>query len=231
MDAEPPTTSKGTPTRAIPRWLQSPWTWVAGFIILAAAAAGAGIWVHTQSPALQGAVVTPPAPTYDFRLRDQHDQEIRLSGLRGKAVALTFLYANCPDVCPLIANKMHEAYQQLGAAAPRVALLAVSVDPNGDTPQAVQRFLAAHHVEGELHYLTGSFADLRPIWGHYYIGSDAKEVNPQAASASAAPPGPVGHTAIIYVLDLGGNLRVFLPGNFDPKDLATDLKILAAEAR
>ncbi|HVI86300.1 MAG TPA: hypothetical protein VNA86_13365, partial [bacterium] len=69
MDAEPPTTSKGTPTRAIPRWLQSPWTWVAGFIILAAAAAGAGIWVHTQSPALQGAVVTPPAPTYDFRLR------------------------------------------------------------------------------------------------------------------------------------------------------------------
>jgi protein SCO1/2 len=167
---------------------------------------------------------------YDFRLRDQHDQMIRLSGLRGKAVALTFLYANCPDICPLIANKMHEAYQQLGAAAPRVALLAVSVDPNGDTPQAVQRFLTGHRVEGELHYLTGSFADLRPVWAHYYIGSDAKEVNPQAAAASAPPPGPVGHTAIVYLLDPGGNLRVFLPGNFDPKDLATDLKILGAGA-
>ena len=230
MDAETPTTIQDTPKRGIPGWLRRRWAWAAGLIILAAAGAGAGIWARVQAPALQGAVVTPPAPTYDFLLRDQHNQMIRLSGLRGKAIALTFLYANCPDVCPLIANKMHEAYKQLGATAPRVAFLAVSVDPNGDTPRAVQRFLTTHGVEGELHYLTGSFAELRPVWAHYYIGSDAKEVNPQAAAASAAPPGLVGHTAIVYVLDPRGNLRVFLPGNFDPKDLATDLKILAAEA-
>jgi protein SCO1 len=232
MDAEPRTALRGTPKRAVPGWLRSRRTWAAaGLVILAAAAAGAGIWARMRAPALQGAIVTPPAPTYDFQLRDQHNQVIQLSALRGKAVALTFLYANCPDVCPLIANKMHEAYQQLGAAAPRVALLAVSVDPNGDTPQAVQRFLTTHGVDRELHYLAGSFAELRPVWGHYYIGSDAKEVNPQAAAASAVAPGSVDHTAIVYVLDPRGNLRVFLPGNFDPKDLATDLKILALEAR
>jgi len=231
MDADPQTRLEGTPKKITPRWLWSGWTLAAGLVILAAAAAGGWIWARTQAPGLQGAIVTPPAPTYDFRLRDQHDQMIQLSGLRGKAVALTFLYANCPDVCPLIANKIHEAYQQLGAAAPRVALVAVSVDPNGDTPLAVRRFLTTHGVEGELHYLTGSFAELRPVWAHYYVGSDAKEVNPQAAAASAAPPGPVAHTAIVYVLDPRGNLRVFLPGNFDPKDLANDLKILAAEAR
>ncbi len=220
-----------TASGGIPGWPPGRWTWVAALAVLAAAGAVAAVWARAHSPSLQGAIVTPPAPTYDFHLRDQQGQMVQLSGLRGKAVALTFLYTNCPDVCPLIANRMHEAYEQLGPAARRVALVAVSVDPNGDTPQSVQRFLAAHGVQGELYYLTGSFAELRPVWAHYYVGSDAKEVNPQAAAATARSADAVGHTAIVYVLDPRGNLRVFLPANFDPKDLSTDLRILAAEAR
>ncbi|TMI89846.1 MAG: SCO family protein [Bacillati bacterium ANGP1] len=197
----------------------------------AAAAAGiaaAAVWMHVSAPTLQGAVVTPPAPVSDFTLLDQDRRPIRLSQFRGRAVALTFLYTHCPDVCPLIATRMHEAYLQLGNAAGRAAFIAVSVDPAGDTPGAVREFLAIHHLERELHYLSGSFAELRPVWANYYVGTDARGAAPRAAGGPAGAP--VDHTAIVYVIDPRGRLRVFLPGNFESRDLALDLKILASDA-
>ncbi len=215
--------------RAAPR-LRAWRSWIAAGAVLALAGAAAAVWAHVWArPSLQGAVVTPPAPTYDFSLRDQDQRLVRLSALRGKAVALTFLYTHCPDICPLIANKMHETYRQLGPTAARVALLAISVDPNGDTPEAVRTFLSGHRVAGELTYLTGSFAELKPVWAQYYIGTDAKEVNPRAGAVTPPSPDLVSHSAIVYVLDPRGRLRVFLPANFDPQDLATDLRILASE--
>jgi protein SCO1/2 len=210
--------------------LTNRWAWAVVGVTVAAVVAVAAVRAHVATPTLQGAVVTPPAPTYDFSLLDQDRQPVRLAALHGRAVALTFLYTRCPDVCPLIANKLHETSLLLGDAAKRVAFVAVSVDPTGDTPSAVRAFLQAHRVERELRYLTGSLAELRPIWANYYIGTDVKEVNPQAAAAQAKSPDLVSHTSIVYVIDPRGNLRVFLPGNFDPKDLATDLRILASEA-
>ncbi len=202
-------------------------------VVLTAALAAVATWGRVLlpgHPTLAGAVLQPPVLAYDFRLPDQDGRIVSLSGLRGKVVALTFLYANCPDVCPLIADMLHKAYQQLGDTTGHVAFVAVSVDPNGDTPAAVREFLAKHHVEGELTYLRGSFAQLRPVWAHYYVGSDAAEVTPEATAASKALPTQVGHTAIVYVIDPQGKITVFLPGNFDPRDLVTDLRILAPPA-
>lgn len=204
--------------------------------VAAAAAAGAlawsaATWLQTpRSLPLAGAVLTPPSAAFDFRLQDQDERVVSLSNLRGKVVALTFLYTNCPDVCPLIAEQMRTAHQQLGRTARETAFLAVSVDPAGDTPAAIRKFLRQHRVEGVLTYLHGSVAQLRPVWAHYYVGSDAGEVNPAAVAAVAPPRGPVDHTAIVYIIDPRGQIRAFLPGNFDPKDLVVDIRALAARA-
>lgn len=210
------------------------WMWILIAAVTAAGAAAAVVMARVSAPTLQGAVVTPPMPTYDFSLRDERNRQVRLSDFRGKAVALTFLYTHCPDACPLTAQKLHQTRRQLGDLASRVAFLAVSVDPAGDTPEAVRAFLVAHQVEGELSYLTGSYADLRRVWGYFLVTSDAKDpgVNPRpTASAAKSPAAPalVGHSSIVHVIDPSGNLRVFLPGNFDPKDLTADLRILIAE--
>lgn len=203
---------------------------------VAVAAAGALAWTAatwSQAPRtlpLAGAVLTPPVAASDFRLEDQDDRVVSLSNLRGKVVALTFLYTSCPDVCPLIAEQMRTAHQQLGETAREAAFLAVSVDPAGDTPAAIRTFLRQHHMEGALTYLHGPVAQLRPVWAHYYVGSDAREVNPAAVGAVAPPSGLVDHTAIIYIIDPRGQIRAFLPGNFDPKDLVTDIRALAARA-
>jgi len=207
----------------------SRWLYVALAIVVAAAvvATATALRARLTPPALAGAVLNPPVQAYDFRLPDQDGRFVSLGDLRGRVVVLTFLYTRCPDVCPLIADALHRAYQTLGATAPRAAFLAVSVDPDGDTPDAIRAFLTAHHVEHQLSYLHGTFAQLRPVWSHYYVGSSASEVNPQAPAASAPTAAEIDHTAIVYVIDPSGKIKVFLPGNLDPNDLVADIRALA----
>jgi hypothetical protein len=79
----------------------------------------------------------------NFALRDQDGQTVELSRLRGKAVLLTFLYTHCPDACPLTAVRLNRALAALGPERTRVRVLAVSVDPHGDTRQAVAGFISS----------------------------------------------------------------------------------------
>lgn len=224
----PPAPQGQTPDAPRPRGRR---VWILLAVGLSVAVAGAAAWERTRgssSSSLRGAVLTPPVQGFDFHLPDQDGHIVSLSDFRGKAVALAFLYTHCPDVCPLEADAMHQAYGQLGDVAARIALVAVSVDPAGDTPAAVRAFVQSHHVQGELTYLRGSLAQLRPVWSHYFVGSDATEAAPGVTSASSSSPAPqVGHTAIVYVIDPQGKIEAFLPANFDPQDLVTDLRLLA----
>jgi protein SCO1/2 len=72
-------------------------------------------------------------------------------------VLLTFSYDHCPDVCPLIIAKLHNALLKLGPQARRLQIVAVSVDPKGDTPASIRAFLSAHEMTGRMEYLIGSY--------------------------------------------------------------------------
>ncbi len=200
------------------------WRWIGLALVLAAAIAGAAVWPRLNAarpPALQGAVLTQPATAYDFSLPDADGHVVSFSAFRGKVVALTFLYANCPDVCPLVAEQFRAVHEQLGDTARHAAFVAISVDPAGDTPAAIRQFLRTHRVEGTLTYLRGTAAQLQPVWARYFVASDA-------GTAKITPlPGQVGHTSIVYVIDPQGRIRAFLPANFDSKDLLTDMRALA----
>jgi protein SCO1 len=200
-----------------------------GAVIFTAGLAGLLLSLHARPQQLTGPTISgnPPAP--DFTLKDQNGQSVQLSALRGKVVALTFLYTNCPDVCPLIATKLGQADQQLGADRNKVALVAVTVDPTNDTTTAVQRFDAEHQLQQQAnwHYLLGTVAQLTPVWKSYFVGTDAASV-PGAPATQVSTPTPqlVNHTAIIYLIDRQGNLREALDANFTPQDFLHDVKVL-----
>src|SRR5438045_7354866 len=93
----------------------------------------------------------------DFTLTDGNGgQPVTLSSLRGNAVVMAFLYTHCPDVCPLTAAVFRATQQQLATDASRVRFVAVSVDPDGDTPANVKTFSAAHDLSTNWHYLIGA---------------------------------------------------------------------------
>ncbi len=158
-----------------------------------------------------------PAP--DFRLIDQRGSSVALSDLRGRVVVLTFVYTHCADVCPLIASKLSQVYNQLGTTAKQVSFVAVSVDPEGDTPLSIAEFSRQTGMDGKWIYLTGTRAQLEPVWQAYYLGIETP----------VPPSTQVGHSSRVVLIDRAGRERVNLDPDFQPADLAHDLKILVGE--
>lgn len=153
----------------------------------------------------------------DFSLTDQFGHKISLSQFRGQPVVLTFLYTRCPDVCPLTAEKLHVAQTQLGKDAAKVEMLAVSVDPIGDTQEAALTFSQMHRLDSNWHYLIGTQGQLSPVWNAYSVYAQ-----PAANTTSM-------HTEAVYVIDKQGRERVFFSNDFTSTSLTSDLKVLLNE--
>src|SRR5579862_3693618 len=169
----------------------------------------------SATAAFVGLAVTPaiPAPPLDT-LRNYNGASFSLGAQHGKAVFLTFLYAHCPDVCPLIASHLHSAYVSLPAAIRRrVAIVAVSVDPRGDTPGEVAAFVHEHELTGEASYLIGSAGRLAPVWKTWNVGSQRDVDHPDL----------VNHTALIYGISARGRIRTIYPANFTGRQIAHDV--------
>jgi protein SCO1/2 len=155
-----------------------------------------------------------PAP--DFRLTDQYGKSVALSQFRGKPVVLTFLYTNCPDQCPLTAEKLHATVQDLGSAAQNVGIIAVSTDPARDNTAAALRFSQEHNMQSYWHYLVGPRSALAPIWSAYHIYAQPQQQL-------------VNHSLGLFLIDKQGHQRIFLDNGFEPTVLADDLQILMKE--
>jgi protein SCO1/2 len=165
---------------------------------------------------LHGAVRPPQARAIDFSLRDQDGKLATMREYRGRTAIVTFLYSTCQDSCPLTAQQIRGALDELGRAG-SIPVLAISVDPTGDTPVHVKRFLVKQHLIGRMRYLTGTRAQLAPVWRAYGI-------QPQGAGYE--------HTASTVVVDGTGAQRVgYLTDELTPEALADDLRALAGGAR
>src|SRR5271169_1311593 len=119
---------------------------VAGAVALFAIGGSTGSKARAQALADHfdaAAVLEPARPAPALSLHNYLGQPVNIASDRGKAVLVTFLYTSCPDVCPLITSDLRVALNLMGAkTASKVRIIAVSVDPRGDTPKAVAAFLA-----------------------------------------------------------------------------------------
>jgi protein SCO1/2 len=171
-------------------------------------AAGDGFYGTLALPAQQ-------APPID--LRNYLGKPVTLGEYRGKAVLVTFLYANCPTLCPLIASNLRVALNMLGRRASEVQVIAVSVDPRGDTPANVARFVREHGMVGRMQYLIGSASELAPTWSAWKVGS----------SREAGQPDLVSHAALVYGISASGRLTTVYPVTFEPSEIVHDVPKLA----
>jgi protein SCO1 len=173
-----------------------------------------------QTSAYQGATVSPavPAPPLNS-LRNYDGTSFNLGADRGKAVFVTFLYTHCPDVCPLIASNLHNAYAKMSAAQRHeTAIVAVSVDPHGDTAANVRAFVAEHQLTGESKYLIGAVKPLARVWSAWKVGSEE----------DASKPELINHSALIYGISAKGRLTTIYPANFAPEQVVHDVAPLLA---
>jgi protein SCO1 len=165
------------------------------------------------------AVLSPATQAPPLELHNYLGQPVNIASYRGKAVLVTFLYTSCPDVCPLITSNLRVALNLMGQAeAAKVQVIAVSVDPRGDTPKAVAAFLARHGMTGRMQYLIGSAKELARVWKAWGVGSERDAQQPQF----------INHTGLVYGVT-GKGLRLTLyASSFQPSEIVHDVPLLVA---
>lgn len=165
------------------------------------------------------AELSPPTLAPALALRNYLGKQVNIASYRGKAVLVTFLYTNCPDICPLITANLRVAQNLMGPkVAAKAQIIAVSVDPKGDTPKAVASFLAQHEMTGRMQYLVGSAHELARVWKAWGVGSEADAKQPQF----------VNHSGLIYGITASGKRTTLYSPSFKPADVAHDVPLLAA---
>jgi protein SCO1 len=169
------------------------------------------------SSGFDGALLPGGLRAPDFTLTDQRGRRVSLSKYRGRVTILTFLSPACRPTCPLVAQQIRGALDELDAhPAPHpVPVLIVSADPAADTPPRVRRFLAEAGLSGRIEYLTGTVGELRPVWRAY-------GVVPALLGDAGSP-----HAASVLLIDRAGQKRVlFEVEELTPEGLAHDIRKL-----
>ena len=80
------------------------------------------IWSLALMVSLAGGESLPKIKSApEFTLTKQDGKRLALKDLRGKALAITVIFASCADTCPLLTAKMAGIQNRLGAAIFRVS--------------------------------------------------------------------------------------------------------------
>src|SRR5690242_10734260 len=114
-----------------------------------------------------GLPVIGPAPP--FTLTSQDGKPVALDDFRGKVVALTFIYTGCPDICPLLTQKMVDVQDALrDKFGAKIAFISISFDPERDTPEVLKDYAQFWGAAPEgWSFLTGSLEAVRDVTRRY----------------------------------------------------------------
>ena len=143
----------------------------------------------------------------------QDGKRLALKDLRGKVLAITFIFASCTDTCPLLTTKIAGIQNALGSDfGSKVHFVSITVDPERDTPEILKRYAEAYRANpAGWAFLTGTAAEIREVakrYGIYY---------------KKTPRGDV---------DTDGVLRVQYMGvKFTPDEMLRDLQGLVKETK
>ncbi len=121
----------------------------------------------------------------------------------------------------MIVGNLHTAQNELASEANQLQVIAVSVDPQGDTPKTVKAFLKDHQMTGRMEYLIGSRPQLERVWRDWYIVSKA--------TPTKSSPDAVEHSALTYGISASGKITTLYPASFKPAQIVHDVPILASQ--
>jgi protein SCO1 len=154
------------------------------------------------------------APAPEFTLTSQDGAQIALADLRGKVVAVAFIYTLCSTTCPVLTPMMSFVQDQLGPDfGKKIAFISITVDPERDTPEVLKEYAQAFGANlAGWAFLTGAPDAIRDVTRRYGV------------FAAKTADGDVDHTFLTSIIDPHGILRVqYIGVRFDPDEFRRDL--------
>ena len=134
-----------------------------------------------------------------FALTDQAGATITLDAFKGRPVLVTFAYAHCSTVCPVIVSEVLAAQREIGG---RAAVLIVTLDPWRDTPSRLPSMAEQWGVSRDTHVLSGRPADVERTLNAWRV--------PRARNEQT---GDISHPSLVYVIGPTGRITYVVGGN------------------
>lgn len=167
----------------------------------------------------------------DFTLTNQDGKKISMKDFRGKALAITFMYAKCPlpDYCIRMSSNFSDIAKQLIANADlkdRVQLLSISFDPANDTPEKLRSYGLGYMGKGATslgvwQLAVGTDVEVRKIADFFGLryetdANDKTLINHSLRTAVIGPDGKV--------------IKIYAGNDWTPAQLLKDLEAPGAKS-
>lgn len=160
----------------------------------------------------------------EFSLRSHEDKEFNLTHLQNKYTLVTFFYAKCNGICPLITRSMLNFLPNIDNQAD-VQVVSISVNPEVDTIEELKKFRGLYKITRDnWTFLTGSKDVIYDI-ARKQFSADVKIIKGQNNLNDFV------HTENVYLLDKDHYLRGIYraKGSGDLERLLIELKTLKEE--
>jgi len=132
---------------------------IAGYLVVQSLGSGSSLPVVQAAP--------------DFDLTNVDGRQIKAGDNAGKVVLMEFMFTSCPDICPVTTYKMvqlQEKLKQQGAFGDKVQFVAVTFDPERDTPETLQKYAERMGMDmSGWHVLRGEEAATKVLAAKYGV--------------------------------------------------------------
>lgn len=170
-----------------------------------------------DKPAFRGVDITGADYAQGWELSDQYGQVRTLKDFAGKVVVVFFGYTQCPDVCPTAMQEMAEAKQLLGADGARLQSIFITVDPERDTAELLQAYMANFGAD---------FVALRPTAEQLPKVTKDFKIYFKKVEGKTPTSYTMDHSAGSFTFDPQGRIRLYNRHASGAQALAADVKVL-----
>ena len=101
----------------------------------------------------------------DLPIQDQNGKSLKFYSdlIKGKVVAVNFVFTTCTAVCPSLTATFRKVQQQLVEHKFDAQLISISVDPTTDTPERLHAFAEKFKAEPGWTFVTGNSSDIEVL--------------------------------------------------------------------
>lgn len=163
-----------------------------------------------------GTPIDPPRILTDFTMTSDNGEALQLSDMQGKLVLVYFGYTHCPDACPHTLLDFVRIKRALGEDAEQIAFVMITIDPERDTPELLNRYLERY--DPAFIGLTPDAETLENIQTEYNLVYEQRENTGSQAGYL------MDHTSSKFLIDREGRLIRLFSFTTDPDVIAAELR-------
>ncbi len=145
----------------------------------------------------------------EFSLTDSFGKPFSNKDLNGKVYMASFMFTSCPTTCPGLIERMKVAQKRLKGLGQKVALLSISVDPDYDTPEILNKYARRNKANPYVwKFLTGSRQELHSLLiDGYKVPMGDKEAVEGVVGTEKVTLMDIVHSEKLVLVDEEGMIR------------------------